>query len=179
MSVRRMGLLILLASLAVLFAATIVAYLIVRFRTEGWAQGLPELPKSLYINTVFLLATSVALSVATRAAKNDSPRTLLFSLWIALVLAITFLVGQALSWIALTRSAMPPDLANLYAFTFYLLTGTHAVHVLAGFVPLGITIVRAHRGHYRERNAEGVSLTALYWHFLDGVWLILLVLIMI
>ncbi|MEO0593067.1 MAG: heme-copper oxidase subunit III [Myxococcota bacterium] len=173
-SSRQLGLWIFLVSLGVLFAATVVAYLIVRFRNDGWSQGLPSLPRGLLINTASLLVTSAALWQALRAVQRDDARRLVMSLWVAFGFAIVFLVGQILNWVQMIRADMPPNLANLYAFTFYMLTGTHAAHVLGGFVPLVITLKRAQSGRYNSSSYEGVQLTARYWHFLDIVWLILL-----
>ncbi len=173
-SAGQLGLWILLASLAVLFASTVIGYLVVRYRTEGWAQGLPALPTGLLVSTGIIVATSATLWLAVRAARaGDRPR-LVQMLWASMGLALTFLVAQAINWLEMVGADMPPDVANLYAFTFYLLTGTHAAHVLGGLVPLAITLRNATRGRYDEKHHEGVSLTAQYWHFLDVVWLVLL-----
>lgn len=173
-SAGQLGLWILLASLGVLFAATIVGFLVIRYRTEGWAQGLPGLPDGLFISTGLIVGTSATLWLAVRAARvSDRPR-LVQTLWASLGLALAFLVAQAINWLEMVRADMPPDTANLYAFTFYLLTGTHAAHVLGGFVPLAVTLRNASRGRYHANDHEGLRLTAQYWHFLDVVWLILL-----
>lgn len=179
LSSRQLGLWIFLVSLGVLFAATVVAYLIIRFRSDGWSQGLPSLPLGLLINTATLLITSAALWQAIRAAQRDDTGRLVTSLWVAMGFAVAFMIGQLLNWVQMIRADMPPNLANLYAFTFYMLTGTHAAHVLGGFVPLAITLKRAHAGCYDSSSYEGLQLTARYWHFLDIVWLILLAIISI
>ncbi|MEO0814428.1 MAG: cytochrome c oxidase subunit 3 [Myxococcota bacterium] len=173
-SAGQLGLWILLASLGMLFAATVVGFLIIRYRTDGWAQGLPGLPVGLLWSTGIILGASVTLFLAVRAARRGEASRLVQMLWASLALAIAFMVAQAINWLDMVQADMPPNTANLYAFTFYLLTGTHAAHVLGGLIPLSITLRNAIRGRYSATQFEGVSLTAQYWHFLDIVWLILL-----
>jgi len=62
----------------------------------------------------------------------------------------------------------------LYPFTFYMLTGLHAAHVVGGFIPLGITIGNARRRRYTSSHYEGVWLCRQYWDFLGVVWVVLL-----
>ena len=62
---------------------------------------------------------------------------------------------------------------NLYGFLFYLLTGLHALHVVGGLVPLAVTTARAWQGKYTAVAHAGVEHVALYWHFLDVIWLVL------
>ena len=69
--------------------------------------------------------------------------------------------------------SMPPSTPTLYSFTFYFLTALHAVHVLGGVLPLTVTTVRGALGRYGPDEHTGVHVMALYWHFLDAVWLVL------
>ena len=89
-----------------------------------------------------------------------------------LSLALVFLVVQALAW----REMYSQNLAisdNLYGWTFYVLTGLHAAHVLGGLPPMVVTTVRASRGAYTPENHRGIAYCAMYWHFLDAVWVLL------
>jgi cytochrome c oxidase subunit 3 len=63
--------------------------------------------------------------------------------------------------------------ANLYGFTFYMLTGLHAAHVIGGLALLAIVTVRAFCGRYSANAHAGVLYSTMYWHFLDGVWLVM------
>lgn len=173
-SAGQLGLLILLISLSMLFAATVVGFLVIRYRTVGWANGLPSLPSGLWVSTAMLLVVSGLLHLSVRAARAGDDSRLLSALLGAMGFAVIFLLTQGLNWWHMVAAEMPPDIANLYAFTFYLLTGTHAAHVIGGLVPLAVTLVNARAGRYRPESHEGVRLTAQYWHFLDVVWLILL-----
>jgi heme/copper-type cytochrome/quinol oxidase subunit 3 len=62
-------------------------------------------------------------------------------------------------------------------FTFYLLTGLHALHVIGGMVLLGAVTAKAFAGRYSATYHPGVTYAAMYWHFLDVVWLVMFVLI--
>ena len=79
---------------------------------------------------------------------------------------------QAFNWLELVTGDVGPG-TGLYGFTFFMLTGLHAAHVVGGLVPLGITLVRAFLGKYTWGAYGGVRNVALYWHFLDFVWLVL------
>ena len=81
-----------------------------------------------------------------------------------------FLLTQSANWFAMRP---PDDAPSLYLATFYILTGVHALHVIGGFVPLGIVLYRATRRQYSSSSHEGLSLCAQYWHYLGAVWLVL------
>ena len=66
---------------------------------------------------------------------------------------------------------LPTD--SLYAWTFYVLTALHALHVLGGLPPMLIVTVRALRMGYGPSDHRGLVYCAMYWHFLDAVWIVL------
>jgi cytochrome c oxidase subunit 3 len=96
------------------------------------------------------------------------------SLWIALLFAFGFVIGQAINWTTMARAQAALPRATLFAFTFYLLTGLHAAHVVGGLVPLGIVIHRAREREYSSSRYEGVRFCVWYWHYLGLIWLVLL-----
>ncbi len=61
----------------------------------------------------------------------------------------------------------------LYAWTFYVLTAMHAAHVIGGLPAMAITAFRASRASYTPENHRGIVYCAMYWHFLDGAWIVL------
>lgn len=162
-----------LMSLTFLFATTMVGYLILRFKAPAWPPpGWPGLPWTLWISSALVLAVSAALVTAARACRGANLPGAVRSLVIAGGLAIAFLGAQTLSWAQLLSAGAPPQ-AGLTAWTFYVLTFLHALHVIGGLIPLGITIERARRGRYTAEDHEGVELVGMYFHFLAGVWLVL------
>lgn len=174
-STRQFGVRVLLVSLSMLFAATLVAYVVTRIDNPVWrARSLPRLPPGLFISSLLILVTSVVLQSAVAAIRANRTRTLTLLLDCAGVLGVGFLIVQALNWIALSRSAAGAGGNALYAFTFYLLTGLHAAHVIGGLVPLSIVGTRSRQNEYSSSRTEGVTLCVQYWHFLTIVWFLLL-----
>lgn len=174
-SAGQLGMIIFLVSLSVLFAGTMVAYLIVRFRNDTWRTAeQPGLPLGLIASTILIMLASLALHRAVTAIRKNRVEALQRWLVATFVLALGFLVGQTLNWISMTRHDLPPDAKSLYAFTFYMLTGVHALHVVGGFVPLSVCVRRAYQGAYTSLSFRGVRYCAQYWHFLDVVWILML-----
>jgi cytochrome c oxidase subunit 3 len=164
---------VLLASLTMLFAAGVVGYLVIRARAEAWPPpGVPSLPGGLWLSTVLILLSSATLHWAVDGIRHDDRRALRMGLTATAVLGLAFLASQTLSWFALVAAEGRPQ-ANLYAFTFFVLTVLHALHVVGGLVPLGLVTARAWRGAYTRERHAGVEYTAIYWHYLGGVWLVL------
>ncbi|RMG08741.1 MAG: cytochrome-c oxidase [Planctomycetota bacterium] len=166
-----LGLAIFLVSLGVLFAAGVVAYWAIRLARPDWDAGLPPAPPVLWLSTSALLASSGALHAAHRAAQREAAAPLRRWLEVALLLGLLYFAGQGWAWWSLWSAGLRGS-ESLYGYTVYFLTGLHAAHVLGGLVPLAVT---AHRARCRSAAAsrEGVLLCAMYWHFLDGVWLVL------
>jgi cytochrome c oxidase subunit III len=169
----RLGMAVFLISLSMLFAASMVGYLVVRFRAEDWPPpGMPRLPSGLWIATAVIVACSVTIHRALVAARRGQRSTMVRWLGATLGLGVLFLVLQAVNWWGLITARMPMQ-ANLYAFTFYMLTGLHAAHVIGGLIPLGIVTAKARGGAYSATFHPGVQYSAMYWHFLDAVWLVM------
>jgi len=169
----RLGMKLFLASLTFLFATTMVGYLILRFRAPAWPPpGWPGLPWALWISSGLVLAASACLVTSNRAFRRSDSSAGQRHLTLAGVLALLFLASQAFSWAQLLGEGAVPQI-GLTAWTFYVLTLLHALHVIGGLIPLAVTISRARRGCYDQENHEGVELVGLYFHFLAVVWLVL------
>jgi cytochrome c oxidase subunit 3 len=163
----------LVASLSMLFGATIMGYVVVRSRAAAWPPpGVPSLPAGLLLSTGILVASSAAIWVAEDGIRRGRQTALRGGLLVALALGAAFLVSQSLCWFFLVARNFTMK-TNLYGFLFYLLTGLHALHVVGGLIPLGVTTTRAWQGRYTAAAHEGVAHVALYWHFLDAIWLVL------
>jgi heme/copper-type cytochrome/quinol oxidase subunit 3 len=174
-SARQLGLFVLLASISVLFVASIVAFLLTRENAEVWrGPGLPDPPAGLWWSTFLIALTSLSIWRAQRAVRVNQLEALKRWLFAALVMSSAFLLTQAANWFAMQPPSSAP---SLYLSTFYILTGLHALHVVGGFVPLGIVLGRASKRQYSSSNHEGLTLCAQYWHYLGAVWLILVVLL--
>jgi cytochrome c oxidase subunit 3 len=168
-----LGMWVFLAALTVLFLAAIVGYLVVRLKATDWPPpGMPRLPSGLWLATVTLLAGSATIDQAHRAIRRGEPA--LSTRWLAVTtaLAFVFLSVQSWNWWGLIRLHLTAA-SNLYAFTFFMLTGLHAAHVVGGVVLLLVVLARSFQGRYGSGAYSGVSYAAMYWHFLDAIWLLL------
>ena len=168
-----LGMWIFLATLAVLFLAAIVGYLVVRLKATDWPPpGMPRLPGGLWLATIVLLAASVTIHRALRMMRLGERTASTRSLAATLLLGVTFLAVQSWNWWGLIRLHLTAA-SNLYAFTFFMLTGLHASHVIGGIVLLAVVLARSSLGRYGSGHHPGVTYAAMYWHFLDAVWLLL------
>ena len=167
------GMRIFLGSLAVLFVASILGYLLTRSHAETWPPpGVPALPSGLWFSTVVILSCSLTVHLALRAVRMGERSSCSWWLSATLALGLLFLAAQAVNWFGLVAAQFSPK-TNLYAFLFYLLTGLHAAHVVGGLVPLGIVTGKSLAGRYGSGWHPGVTYMAMYWHFLDAVWIVL------
>jgi heme/copper-type cytochrome/quinol oxidase subunit 3 len=166
-----LGLGVTLISLAMLFAAGLIAFGHKRF------EGMPAvvLPPLLWASTVVLAVSAVTMVKAQRAARLGQAPAMKRWLLITSCLAIAFIATQTPAlWQLLT--AHQSHATGLHGSVFFLIL-VHALHVLGGLVPLGYLTYRAHRPSLRRGlpSPQGVTLTGIYWHFLEVVWIVLLV----
>ncbi len=165
-----MGMWIFLVVLAVLFLSAIFGYLFVRVENaSAWTHGQP--PPILMLSSAGLLLSSFTMHRGMRAAQAGERAQ---GKWMTatFALGILFLALQGIAWMQLIELDVTIA-TGLYAWSFYVLTGLHALHVLGGLVPLGITTARARRQEYSQADAAGAVYTAMYWHFLGGAWIVL------
>lgn len=170
------GMWLFLITLGVLFVATILGYLVVRLNPDPAEPfrplDAPGLPHLLLLSTGALMASSAAMHGTVRAIRQGSQRRAARLAGLTLALAVGFLALQAWAWLDLWRAELRIE-ESLYAWTFYVLTGLHAAHVIGGLVPLVVVWWRARLGRYSPEHPEGAVYCAMYWHFLDAVWLVL------
>jgi cytochrome c oxidase subunit 3 len=168
-----LGMWLFLGSLTVLFAASITGYLVVRSRSEMWPPaGMPALPAGLWVSTVVILCCSGTIHWALSSARGNRYGELIGALLVTSLLGLVFLVSQVVNW-AWLISIQATASTGLYMFTFYWLTGLHGLHVVGGLVLLGVVTAKAFAGRYTAEYYPGVKYAAMYWHFLDVVWLVM------
>ena len=170
------GMVMALASWTMLFGSLFFAYAILRLRADSWPpDGLEALPRLLpLLNTLVLLASSVLLHRGVRPEADAHFGALLRALKGTLALGSLFLVLQLAVWIPLWRSGFRID-SGVYGSIFYGLTVFHALHVLAGLVALLVLVPGARKGRYRSGRQSAVRLSAMFWHFVDAVWVVMFV----
>lgn len=173
-SFRRMGMWLLLASLSMLFGASLVGFLVLRMRAAEWPPpGTPPVPGGVWISTALLVVLSSVLVLAVRAARAGREGVTVRMLSITVLLALAFLVAQVSNWMEMATTSVLPD-ENLLVWFFYALTILHAAHVLFGLIPLIVVTLRARGGHYSVDDHESIRLVGMYWHFLLVTWVAIL-----
>lgn len=174
--VRMFGLKLFLASLTVLFAASLVAYALIRTsaRQRGLALGELHMPGTLWLSTGLMLASSVTIHLALQAIRAGRQSPFRRAIVITAILGLAFLLVQAPSLYAILQSHQAFRHQNVFLYGLILmLIALHALHVVGGLVPLGVVTARAVNGGYHAGRFEGVRHIAVYWHFLDVVWLVM------
>ena len=172
----RWGMLTFLGTEVATFGALFVYYFFIR--VGGWENvALPEhLVTNLVIaNTIILIASSITMHYAHVALLNENRKRFLSLLGVTLLLGLIFLGGQAYEYYEFLVHMDYGVLEGAYSNGFYALTGLHGLHVSMGAVMLGIVFGRALMGHYSSRRHVSVSTVSMYWHFVDVVWVFLVV----
>jgi cytochrome c oxidase subunit 3 len=168
-----MGMAFALAGIAMLFVALTSAYEVRHGLDPDWRAI--RMPAVLPVNTVLLLLSSVTLEFARRALK---PAVALRWLAATLALGAAFVAGQLVAWRELSDAGVYLG-TNAHSSFFYLLTGLHGLHLLGGIAALSYVAFECRPGSHAAaaclRRVTGV--TALYWHFMDALWVYLFVLL--
>lgn len=167
------GMWLFLASLTMLFLSSIVGYVLIRTNLAGRSpHGTVVLPRGTWVSTAVLIIGSFTIHRAVVLVRREKIRRFKFYLYLTGVLAILFLLIQTpcLWEILQTHLADAPHGTTIYGLVFFLIL-LHALHVVGGIVAMAIVSLRAHRGYYDHEHYMGVRHAALYWHFLDIVWL--------
>lgn len=169
----RIGMWIALGSISMLFAALTSAY-IFRETKADWISI--QLPSSLWISTAAILASSISFELARRALRLS--RHALFSRWITLTsaLGLCFLIFQIVAWRDLRAQGVYVN-TNPHSSFFYLLTSLHAVHLVGGLIALLAVTAAALRSRIGFRKRNVAEVTAIYWHFMDALWIYIFVLL--
>ncbi len=156
---------------ASIFTIFVVAYLYYLGRDTGGPtpKEVLEIP---YFGTACLLSSSGFIMLAERAIEHG--RMAAFRLWwmITILLGAIFLVDTGMEWYKLIVHDHLTIHTNLFGTTFYSLVGLHASHVVVGLLMMLVVLVFGLTGHLRTEHASRVKVLALYWHFVDAVWVV-------
>ena len=167
------GVLAFLLSEAAFFSTLIVTYLALlgRDRVSPTPAEALKLPLVI-VTTVLLLSSSLTIHLAERELRRGAQSV--FCAWWALTtaLGIAFLVGTGYEWYGLMSEYHLTPNRNLFGSAYYTLVGFHALHVTAGVITMFIVLCLALRRAVTERNGAGVEMVGWYWHFVDGVWVV-------
>ena len=195
----RFGMWLFLSSLAVFFLGCIFTFLWMLF-SGPYAPGRGSIhaPSALWLSSAILIASSGTIHAALSSVRRERQQRFRTLLLVTLLLGVAFVGVQGPALVSLFRSAAAHELKPLApapgagdaseyrraassswsrAGQVYLcmlvLIAAHAAHVLGGLLPLAVVNIRAHQGRYDHEFHGGVEMCAMYWHFLDVVWLVM------
>lgn len=168
-----LGMVFFVGSWSMAFGTLFLSFLVLRDRAGTWPPPgvtLPSFPLAT-LATLVLLASSVALHAAVRRGEQGRPG--FAGLWaLGIGLGVAFALLQAWLWAALLAAGRTPA-AGLYESLFYGLTWTHAAHVACALLALLWVAVGIQRGRYGSHLISTPANAAIFWHFMDAVWVVL------
>lgn len=161
------------------FGGLISAYIVIA--TNGAAEWNPvALPAPVWVSTVLILASSLTYKIAQSALNSDNQQKAKNWFLATAALGGMFIASQLLAWFELVRRGVYVQ-SNPYAGFFYILTAVHAAHVIGGIVALGFIVLRTWEKtssiEELKKRKQASNAIAWYWHFIDGLWLVLLFLL--
>lgn len=162
-----------IVSLLMGFAGWTSAYIVSSAR-EDWASDV-NLPNAFYISTALIIISSITYIMAKMAVKKDNQK--LGTIWLLVTL------GLGISFITIQFVGFSEMVAQGYYFTgptssikmsyMFLIAMVHIVHVVAGIISLLVVLYKQIKGKYSSQEYLGISLGATFWHFLDLLWVYL------
>ena len=161
-----------LAGIIMFFAALMSGY-IVRQAEGNWLVF--EIPSMFYVSTVIILLSSLTMELSKSAIRKDDNKKSYQYLTYTLALGLVFVICQFVGWNQLVANNIHFSGGNPSESFFYAMSGLHLGHLAFGVISMLVTTYKAKKNRYSSKNYLGISLCAIYWHFLDFLWLILFV----
>ena len=160
-----------IGSILMMFAGLTSAY-IVKSNQANWEEVAT--PKAFWFSTVAIVLSSITIQMALRAFKQREMRQYRLLIAITAFLGVAFIVLQIIGFNWMWDRGVQWRGAGAGQF-LYIIAGLHAIHVLGGIVALSVIFFRAFFGKTKNYNSVPVEIAATYWHFVDLLWLYLLV----
>ena len=174
----RIGVWVAIGSILMLFVALTSAYIVRSASGNDW-QPIP-MPKVLWLSTALILISSITMEVSRRSLKRQSDAGYGRWLIITAALGLAFLASQFMAWRQLVRQGVYMA-SNPYNSFFYLFTAAHGLHLAGGILSLSYLMLRTTKKSGTvegELRRVGVADAAtIYWHFMDGLWVALFLLL--
>ena len=166
----RVGMYCLIAAEAAMFTIFIVAYLFYAGTRGGPSRT--DVLQAPVLATICLLSSSATIHLAVRSWQRGMMAA--FACWwlATIALGALFLAGTALEWRRLIYHDGLTIATSLFGTTYFSLVGLHALHVTIGLLCMSVVAALAYRGYVRAEDAGRGEVLSLYWHFVDGVWVV-------
>ena len=174
----RIGAWVAIGSIVMLFTALASAYVVRSASGNDWRPIV--MPKVLWLSTALILISSVTMEVSRRSLKQLSNSGYGRWLTVTVALGLGFLASQLIAWRQLIRQGVYMA-SNPHSSFFYLFTAAHGLHLLGGILALTYLLFRTTKkratveGELRRVGAADAA--TIYWHFMDGLWVALFLLL--
>ena len=161
-----------MGSMVMLFAAFTSAY-IVRQEKGDWLHF--DVPQIFYVSTALIIMSSVTMNWALASVKKNDLKNLKTATLLTLLLGIGFVICQFMGWGVLysQKIVFAGKYSNAAGSFFYVLTLMHLLHLAGGILALFVVWIKSIQQKYSAENLLGVRLCAIFWHFLDLLWIFL------
>lgn len=180
----KMGMWIFLFTELMLFGGMFIAYASYRFLyPEGFIVAAAELNAFIgAVNTIILLTSSLTIAMAIHALQTSNKKLCIALMIFTIVCGLAFLVNKYFEWSAKFEHGIYPkgpamngmsEGEIIYFGLYYVMTGLHGLHVLAGMIFIGIVLVSVIKNKISRNNFMRLENSGLYWHLVDIIWIFL------
>ena len=172
MSMIKRSILLFIASESIFFILLILSFVHYQLTHSQPNPGatLLDIPRTGFFS-LLLFASSFTVWMGIRAMRKEKRGALIFWLVFTIALGTGFLYGQGTEWWGLIKQDVTIS-RDLFGSTFFTITGFHGFHVLIGLLMLVIALGLTLAGAVHDKSEEAVDTISIYWHFVDGVWIV-------
>ncbi len=128
------------------------------------------------MSTTILLFSSLAMVIALHAVQHGKKSRAILFLGLVILMGGGFLYLEGESYLKYIGYGLTIT-SSTFGSTYFVLTGTHKLHVIIGMIWMAILALQIGRGKITARNAETVEIAGLYWHFVDIIWIVIFTLV--
>lgn len=162
-----------MASIVMVFAGLTSAYVVSKSRPD-WLTDF-TLPASFLWSTIAILASSVTFFLAVKSIKKDNRANTTMFLLLTLALGLTFVALQFAGFGEVVEQGyyFTGSASNVTTSFLYVIVVVHLVHLFGGIISLLVVIYNHFKQKYNSSQTLGIELGAIYWHFMDFLWLYL------
>jgi len=160
-------------SMVMMFAGLTSAMVVSKSRPD-WLKDF-QMPTPFFISTAIILLCSVTIHLAKRSIKKDDRSATSICLLVTLVLGLAFIYFQFEGFTQLFQNHLYPvgGAGSITISFLYVLVYVHMAHLAGGIISLLIIIYNHFKQKYNSSQFLGIELGAMYWHFLDFLWIYL------
>jgi cytochrome c oxidase subunit 3 len=170
------GMVLFIASEIMLFGGMFAGYFFVRNQASEWPPADVEHTVSQsfgVILSIFLISSSITAHFGLLALKKGNQSMFRLGMIMTIVLGSIFIGGQIYEWLNLLDEGLNAS-SGVYGATFFLITGFHGSHVIAGLLMLLVVLMRAFWNDFTPSRHLFADAAVTYWHFVDVIWIFVL-----